>query len=109
MNAQLDRVLSEDESARAGVERAAATVRERIETERVRIGADREAHLRLLAAKVDEAVARILADAEHDVAERREHRIAWMREHAAHADDLIDAAARAFADIIREGPRKKTL
>ena len=34
---------------------------------------------------------------------------AWMKEHAVHADEVIDMAAQAFADIIREGPRKKTL
>jgi hypothetical protein len=109
VTADLDRVISEDEIARAGVERAAAAVRERVEAERARIAGERPARLRLLAEKVDEAVARILADADRDVAARRAHRERLMNEHVARGEHILEGAAGAFAGIIRDGPRKKTL
>ena len=109
MTAELDRVIGEDEIARAGVERAAAAARERVEAERARLAEERAARLRLLAEKVDEAVARILADADRDVAARRAHRQRWMHEHIARGEHLMEGAAGAFAGIIRDGPRKKTL
>jgi hypothetical protein len=109
VNTQLDRILREDEAARAAADRAADSARDRIEAERRRLAEEREAKLQSLAARVDEAVARILADAERDVAERREHRAAWIKEHIAQADSLVEAAAASFARIVREGPRKKTL
>jgi hypothetical protein len=109
VDVELERVVSEDEAANAGRERAARAARERVEAERKRIEEDRRARHRVLAAKVDEAVARILAEAERDVAARRAHLERWLREHDRRADALLGAAADAFVSIIRDRPRKKTL
>jgi hypothetical protein len=103
------RILAEDETAHAMVERAAQAARERIERERKRIEEEREGRLRSLSAKVDEAVARILADAERDVAVRRARRERWLEERAKRADGLLESAAGTFIEIIRDRPRKKTL
>jgi hypothetical protein len=105
----LERLVSEDEVARAEVERAAAAARARVESARVRLTEARAAHLRVVERTVDDAVARILADAERAVAERRAHRERWMKEYAARADRLADAGAVLVAGILCERPRKKTL
>jgi hypothetical protein len=109
VNIELERIVSEDEAARAGVERAGHAARERVDEERQRLGADREAQRRLLAKKIDDAVARILADAEQEVAARRAHRERWLTEYAARAEVLLETGAVAFVGIIRDRPRKKTL
>lgn len=54
----------------------------------------RASHLRRIERTVSDAVARILADAEHDVAERRAHRGRWPEE---------------CPGVVRSRPRKKTL
>ena len=69
-----------------------------IERDRIAEGeaaADREADL---LRRVDNAVARILADAEQDVAARRARLARWLEERAV-----------MFAGISRDRPRKKTL
>ena len=107
MDVDLERIVSEDETAHAGVERAARAAREWVEAERKRIGEERESKLRMWSARVDEAVARILAEAERDVAARRAHRERWLREHVQGGHAPLDAAA-TFVNILRERPRKKT-
>ena len=109
MHIDLDRIVAEDEAARAGVDRTGRSARERIERERQRLEAEREAQRQELAKKVDDAVARILADAEQDVAARRARRARWLQEHAAWAEAVIEPAAATFVGIIRDRPRKKTL
>lgn len=105
----LERLVSEDEIARAGIERAAAAARQRVEAERSRLAEARAAHLGLIERTIEAAVARILADAERDVAERRAHRERWRKDYAARADRLVDAGAVLVAGILCERPRKKTL
>jgi hypothetical protein len=109
VNVELDRIIAEDDAALAGVERTGRSARERVDRERHRLEADREARRRQLSMKVDDAVARILADAEQDVADRRARRARWLTEQASRADCLLEAGARMFVDIIRDRPRKKTL
>jgi hypothetical protein len=105
----LNRIILEDETARAGVQRSAAAARERIEAEQKRLEADRDERLRLLLEKVDVAVARLLADAERDVAERRGHRRRWLKEQASRLDALAEPGAMTVVTILRDRPRKKTL
>jgi hypothetical protein len=105
----LDRIILEDEAARAAVERSGAAARDRVEAERMRLEADREARLRILTGRIDEAVARLLADAEHDVAERRARRERWLKEQAARFEALREAGALTVATIVGDRPRKKTL
>ena len=111
MNIELNRISAEDDTALAGVERIGRSARDRVDQERQRLEADREARRRELSKKVDDAVARILADAEQDVAARRARRARWLEEHASHADAdaLLEAGAASFVAIIRDRPRKKTL
>ena len=108
MNVNLERIVAEDEAARAGVEEAARTTRDRLEAERKRLQEERDARRRMLSARVDAAVARILADAEHDVAVRRARHERWQQEHAHHGDTLLDRTAETFVDILRDRPRTKT-
>ena len=98
MNIELERIGSEDDVAHAGVERAGHTADARVEAQRQQ-----------LARKIDDAVARILADAERDVATRRAHRARWLQEYAVRADALLEAGTVTCAGIIRDRPRKKTL
>ena len=109
MNVNLKRIVAEDEAACAGVEEAARATRDRLEAERRRLQEERDARRRMLSARVDAAVARILADAERDVAVRRAHRQKWLKEHDRRADGRFDVAAGAFVGIIPDRPRKKTL
>ena len=109
VNIELERIVSEDEATHAGVERAVRAARERVEEERQRLEAEREAQRRLLAKKIDDAIARILADAERDVAARRAHRDRWLDEYASRAEALLETGAETFVGIIRDRPRKKTL
>jgi hypothetical protein len=109
VNIELNRIRAEDDTALAGVERIGRSARDRVDQERQRLEADREARRRELSKKVDDAVARILADAEQDVAARRARRARWLEEHASHADALLEAGAASFVAIIGDRPRKKTL
>jgi hypothetical protein len=109
VDVELERLVSEVEAANTGVARAARATRERVEAKQKRIEEERQAWHRTLAAQVDEAVAQILADAEHDVAVRRAHRERWLREHLQRGDALLDRAAATLVDLLRNRPRKKTL
>ena len=109
MNVNLERIVAEDEAVRAGVDDQARATRDRLEAGRKRREEERDARRRMLSARVDAAVARILADAEHDVSVRRAHRERWLKEHDRRADDRLDVAAGASVGIIRDRPRKKTL
>ena len=68
--ADLELLVSADEAAPAALER-----------------------LQAIADRVNEAIARILVDAERDVADRRARRERWMGDHA----------------LLRDRPRKRTL
>jgi hypothetical protein len=106
---ELDRIVAEDEAARARVDRARRAARKRVDQERQRLEAEREARRQELSTKIDDAVARILADAEQDVAARRARRARWVEEHASRAEAVVEPGAATFVGIIRDRPRKKTL
>ena len=109
MNIELERIVSEDEAAHAGVERAGHAARARVDEERHRLEADRQAQRHQLAKRIDVAVARILADAEVDVAVRRTRRERWLKDYVARAEASLETGAGTFVGIIRDRPRKKTL
>lgn len=109
MHSELDRIVAEDDAAFAGVERVRRAARERVDQERQRLEAEREARRRELAKKIDDAVERILVDAERDVAARRARRARWLEEHTSRAAALLEPGAATFVGIIRDRPRKKTL
>jgi hypothetical protein len=87
----------------------AAAAAARVDAARTRLADAEAARLLAIAARVDEAVARILADAERHVAERRARRERWLTDHAARAERLLDVAASTVASFLRDRPRKKTL
>jgi hypothetical protein len=109
MNTELERIVSEDDAAHAGVDRIRQTARQRVDQERQRLEAEREAKHHLLSKAIDDAIAKILADAERDVAARRAHRERWLKEYASRAEGLLETGAAMFVGIIRDRPRKKTL
>jgi hypothetical protein len=109
VNIELERLVSEDEAAHAGVGRTERAARERVDVERQRLESEREAQRQLLSKKIDDAIARILSDAEQDVAARRARRERWLEEYAARAEAVLETGADTFVGIIRDRPRKKTL
>lgn len=109
MNTDLERIVSEDDAAHADVERAGRAARERLDEERQRLDAEREAQRRLMSKKVDDAIATILADAEREVAARRAHRARWLKEYTSRAEALLETGADIVVSTIRDRPRKKTL
>jgi DNA-binding SARP family transcriptional activator len=108
VNLELERSVSEDEAAHAGVERTAHSARDRTDEGRRRLETEREAQRRLLSKRIDDAVDRILADAEQNVAARRAHREDWLKEYVSRADTLLETGADTCVGIIRDRPRKKT-
>ena len=109
MNTDLERIVSEDDAAHADVERAGRAARERVDEERQRLDSEREAQRRLLAKKIDDAIATILADAERDVAARRALRERWLKAYTSRAEAVLEAGADIVVGTIRDRPRKKTL
>lgn len=109
MDVEFPRLMSGDEGAYLDVERRASGARERIKAERERLEAERETRCQFLAAKVDEAIARILADAAQDVAAHRARRERWLKERGrgSAAGDLLPPGT--FDNLICGRPRKKTL
>lgn len=107
MDPDLERVLSEDESARASVERAASAARARLERERATIAREREDRRRILERELDAAVATRLADADREAAGRAVQRADRIRACSARADTLLDKAIETYVSILRDGPPAK--
>lgn len=104
MHSDLERILSEDEAARAGVDAARSRAGAQLETVRADLARQREARLRELQQELDRSVAQILAEADREVERRRAQREAGAQDQAAHAATLIDRAADLWVQIVREGP-----
>lgn len=103
MHSDLERLLSEDEAARAGVEAARSRARARLETVRAGLARQREARLRELHEELDRSVAQILAEGEREVERRRAQREAHAQEDDARAATLIERGADVWVQIIRHG------
>ena len=103
MHSDLERVVSEDEAARAGVEAAAGRAREQLEAVRADLSRRREERFGELQQEVDRAFAQILAESDREVERRRAQRETHSREDAARSAALIERAADLWVHIIREG------
>ena len=103
MHPDLDRLIAEDEMARASVEAAAAAGERRIEAARVGIAAARDRRLRELAQQVDETVDAIRNASERDAALRREHRKAFETERSTAAAATLDEAVALLVSVVRDG------
>lgn len=99
----LERIVVEDEMARAAVDAAAAAGGRRVDAAHADIAQARDQRLRELAQQVDDAVAAIRSASERDSALRREHREAFGRERAAASATAVDEAVALFVAIVREG------
>ena len=107
MHPDLERLLSEDEMARAGVDAAAAAAATRLDVVRADVARQHEERLRQLQRDLDATIAEIVARADRDVSARRAKREALTREHAAGAAGFVDRAVEAFVQIVRDGPSLK--
>ena len=102
MHPVLERLLSEDESARAGVDAARSTACAQLDVVRADLAHQREARLQELRRDLDQTVAQILADAESETDRRRTLREAHAREVAARTAALVERGAELWMQVIRE-------
>lgn len=109
MHSDLERLLSEDESARAGVESARSRARAQLEVVRADLARGRETRLRELQQELEESVAQILARGDTEVERRRAQREAHAREDAARTETLVERGADLWLQVIREGPLPRGL
>lgn len=107
MHPDLERLISEDETARAGVNGAASAAHARLEAVRAGVAREREARRRQLEQALDDSVTQILAEADREVARRRARREVHSREAAARSAALIARAADLWLQIVREGASPK--
>jgi hypothetical protein len=103
MHSDLERLLSEDEAARASVEAARSRARVALETVRADLACQREARLRELQQELDRSVAQILAEGDGEVERRRAQREAHAREDTARTETLIERGADLWVQIVRKG------
>ena len=103
MDPDLERLLSEDEAARAGVESARTRARAQLEAVRAELGEARDARSRERQRDLDRAVAGILADGDREVALRRTQREARAQDDAARSAPLVTRGAELWLQIVREG------
>ncbi len=109
MHPDLERLLSEDETARAGVERAQSAAHANLDMARANLAREREERLRQLQQELDETIAQMLAEADREVERRCALRSAHTRANAARGAALVDRAADLWGQIVREGPPPKVL
>ena len=106
MHPDLERLVSEDEVARAGVEAARTRARTALEAVRADLARQRETRLHALQQDIDRSNAQILAEGDRDVARRRATRDAHVRQEAARTATLIDRGADLWVRIIRGHQRE---
>ncbi|MBZ5558077.1 MAG: hypothetical protein LAO77_12455 [Acidobacteriia bacterium] len=107
MHPDLERISSEDETSRAGVNGAASAARARLEAVRAEVAREREERRRRLEAALDASVGQILDETDREVARRRARREAHSREAVARSAPLVARAADLWVRIVREGPAPK--
>ena len=103
MHPDLERILSEDDAARAGVDAARSHAAARLEQVRAGIGAERAARLQALGREVDDAVAQIAAEGDREVERRRVLREQRSTEVAERTAPLSAKAADVWVGIVRPG------
>ncbi len=104
MHLDLERVVAEDETARAQVDTAASMARARVAAAQAELARARDDRLHRLQQQVDEAVATILEDTDREVTRRRSQRERDARERAARADAILESAVDVYVRIVRDGP-----
>ncbi len=107
MHAELERIVSEDEAARAAVEREVATARARVDAARAQLARERADRLRQLEHQRDDAVAKILVETDHEVARHQSHRETYLRQRTAAAEALFESAVDAYVRLVLQGPPGK--
>lgn len=107
MQPDLERIVSEDEVQRAAVDAAASRARARLESERARIEAGREARLAARRREIDAEVEGIAAAAEREATSRRERRQRFSRDRRAAAAGVMTEAAEVYLRFVRDGPPVK--
>lgn len=105
----LERLLSEDETARAGVDRARSAAHANLDLARASLAREREERLRQLQQALDRTIAQMLTEADREVERRCAQRNAHTRANAARGAALVDRAADLWGQIVREGPPPKVL
>lgn len=103
MHPDLERLLSEDEAARAGVEDARTRARARLDAVREELASQRHARLGELQRDLDRTLAQIRDDADRELKRRQAQRDQRGRDDAERTDTFVDAAADAWVDIVRSG------
>jgi hypothetical protein len=106
MSSDLDRLLAEDEAARAGVEAARLRAAARLERARRELAGQREARSSALQHDVDRQVAQIDVEAELEIERRRSQSEACRRERAARAGPLVERAVDLWLEVVRGSPRE---
>ena len=105
----LERLLSEDETARAGVDRARSAAHANLDVARANLAREREERLRQLQQELDRMIAQMLAEADREVERRGAQRNVHSVANAARGAALVDRAADLWGQIVREGPPPKVL
>lgn len=104
MDPELDSILSADEESRARLEQAETAARLRLEAARAdRERRRQERHAAALGALEDE-VARVLDQANQEVAERRRRRTLYLDTRRMAAEKAFSRAVDTYVRIVREGP-----
>jgi len=106
MHADLERLLAEDETARAAVDAARARARTQLETVRTDLARQRESRLRDVRQELDRTVAQILAEGDRESERRRARREAHDRAEAERTAPLIARGADLWLQMVREGPSR---
>lgn len=104
MHPDLERLLSEDETARAAVDAARSRADAQLEAVRADLARQREARFGELQQDLDRSVAQILAEGDREVEHRRALRETRAREDAARTATLVGRGADLWVHIIRAGP-----
>lgn len=107
MHPDLERIIGEDEIARAAVDAATARAQASLESVRHELAATRERRLTDLSERLDATIARIAADSDSEIARRRTAREGFERERAAGAARATNEAVDLFVSILREGSRER--
>jgi hypothetical protein len=104
MSSDFERLLSEDEAARAGVEAARLRAAARLERARAEIAGQREARVRALQRDVDRQVEQIGDEAQREIERRRSQGDASRRERAARTAPIAARAVDLWLRVVRGSP-----
>ena len=104
MHPDLERIIGEDEIARAAVDAATTRSHAGLESARQELAVARERRLAELRERVDATVAAIGAESDAEIVRRRAARESFEKERAAVSARATDEAVTLVVAILREGP-----